>query len=131
MMCVAASRRRRRILVSAALLPQVLDVVRTYADYHGMDVGTVAQSDGGTSADSLRELLSAGDVAGVLVPGINRYGIIEDLTGVADAVHSAGAILAVYSDPSSLAVIRTPGEWGADIACGKDSGRMGRGHSLR
>ena len=81
MMCVAASRRRRRILVSAALLPQVLDVVRTYADYHGMDVGTVAQADGVTSADSLRELLSAGDVAGVLVPGINRYGIIEDLTG--------------------------------------------------
>ena len=118
MMCVAASRRRRRILVSAALLPQVLDVVRTYADYHGMDVGTVAQSDGVTSADSLRELLSAGDVAGVLVPGINRYGIIEDLTGFADAVHGAGAILAVYSDPSSLAVIRTPGEWGADIACG-------------
>ena len=118
MMCVAASRRRRRILVSATLLPQVLDVVRTYADYHGMDVGTVAQADGVTSADSLRELLSAGDVAGVLVPGINRYGIIEDLTGFADAVHSAGAILAVYSDPSSLAVIRTPGEWGADIACG-------------
>ena len=118
MMCVAASRRRRRILVSAALLPQVLDVVRTYADYHGMDVGTVAQADGVTSADSLRELLSAGDVAGVLVPGINRYGIIEDLTGFADAVHSAGAILAVYSDPSSLAVIRTPGECGADIACG-------------
>ena len=62
-------------------------------------------------ADSIRN-------SGVLVPGINRYGIIEDLTGFADAVHSSGALLAVYSDPSSLAVLKTPGEWGADIACG-------------
>ena len=118
MMSAAASRRRRRILISSTLLPQVLSVVRTYADYHGMEVSEIGQDRGQTSADSLAGGLASGDVAGVLVPGINRYGIVEDLTGFSDAVHASGALMAVYSDPSSLAVIRTPGEWGADIACG-------------
>ncbi len=118
LMCVASSKKRKKVLVSSTLLPNVIDVVRTYAGYHGVESGTVAAVDGVTSRDSLEAMLAAGDVAGVLVPGINRYGIIEDLSGFADAAHSAGALLAVYSDPSSLAVLKTPGEWGADIACG-------------
>ncbi len=118
LMCVASSKKRKKVLVSSTLLPNVIDVVRTYASYHGVESGTVAAIDGVTSRDSLEAMLAAGDVAGVLVPGINRYGIIEDLSGFADAAHSAGALLAVYSDPSSLAVLKTPGEWGADIACG-------------
>lgn len=118
LMCAAASRKRKKVLASSTLLPQVLDVVRTYAGYHGLELETIGQSGGETSLESAVALLSAGDVAGVLVPGINRYGIIENLTGFADAVHSAGALLAEYCDPSSLAVVKTPGEWGADIACG-------------
>lgn len=118
MMSVASVRKRRRILLSSTLLPQVLAVVKTYASYHGMEVAGIPQDAGATSLEALKQLLVPGDVAGVLVPGINRYGIIEDLDGFADAVHGAGALLTVYSDPSSLAVIRTPGEWGADIACG-------------
>ena len=39
-------------------------------------------------------------------------------TGFADAMHEQKALFMVYADPSSLAVIKTPGEWGADIACG-------------
>ena len=118
LMCVASVKKRKRVLVSSSLLPNVLDVVRTYAGYHGLQLDTVCVKDGETSLEDLVEKLSGGDVAGVLVPGINRYGIIEDLSGYADAVHAAGALLAVYSDPSSLAVLKTPGEWGADIACG-------------
>lgn len=118
MMSVAAARKKKRILLSRALLPQVLETVKTYASYNGMLVSEVSCDGGVTSMESLKETLASGDVAGVLVPGINRYGIIEDLTGFADTVHSAGALLAVYSDPSALAVIKTPGEWEADIACG-------------
>ncbi|MBO7318001.1 MAG: glycine dehydrogenase, partial [Bacteroidales bacterium] len=62
--------------------------------------------------------LAAGDVAGLLVPAINKYGIIEDFTGFADAMHEQKALFMVYADPSALAVVKTPGEWGADIACG-------------
>ena len=52
------------------------------------------------------------------MPPVNRYGIVEDLTGVADRIHADKGALVVYCDPSALAVLKTPGEWDADIACG-------------
>ncbi len=118
LMCTASSKKRKKVLISSSLLPNVIDVIRTYTGYHGVQLDTIEISDGATSFSDLQQKLAGNDVAGVLVPGINRYGIIEDLAGFADAAHSAGALLAVYSDPSSLAVLKTPGEWGADIACG-------------
>ena len=118
LMTVACTRKKHRVLLSATLLPQVLEVVETYCRFHGVEVTEIPAADGVTDLGAVPQLLSGGDVAGVIVPGINRYGIIEDLTGLADAVHASKALLAVYSDPSALAVIRTPGEWGADIACG-------------
>ncbi len=118
LMTVACTRKKHRVLLSATLLPQVLEVVETYCRFHGVEVTEIPAADGVTDLGAVPQLLSGGDVAGVIVPGINRYGIIEDLTGLADTVHASKALLAVYSDPSALAVIRTPGEWGADIACG-------------
>lgn len=118
MMAVASAKKKNRVLLSEGLLPQVLDVVKTYASCHGISVGLIPCEGGVTSVSAMREGLAGGDVAAVLVPGINRYGIIEDLDGFADEIHACKGLLAVYSDPSSLAVIKTPGEWGADIVCG-------------
>ena len=118
MMAMASTRKKTRVLLSEGLLPQVTDVIRTYAKYNGIELGFVPCLDGQTSYGALLAELAAGDVAGVLVPGINKYGIIEDFTGFADAVHAQKGLFMVYSDPSSLAVIKTPGEWGADVVCG-------------
>ena len=118
MMALASTRKKTRVLLSEGLLPQVTDVIRTYAKYNGIELGFVPCLDGQTSYGALLAELAAGDVAGVLVPGINKYGIIEDFTGFADAVHAQKGLFMVYSDPSSLAVIKTPGEWGADVVCG-------------
>lgn len=124
MMAMASTKKKTRVLLSEGLLPQVIKVVRTYASYNGVELGFIPCQDGVTSYGAMLAELAAGDVAGVLVPGINKYGIIEDLTGFADAVHAQKGLLMVYSDPSSLAVIKTPGEWGADIVCG-DSQTLG------
>ena len=118
MMAVNCTKKKNRVLLSGTLLPQVLEVVETYCRFHGICLTEIPHRDGVSDLDAVTAELGKGDVAGVLVPGINRFGIIEDLTGYAEAVHAARALLIVYSDPSSLAVIRTPGEWGADIACG-------------
>lgn len=118
MMAMAATRKKTRVLISSTLLPQVREVVATYAKYHGVAIDVIGHKNGNTDLGELASLLAAGDVAGVLVPGVNRFGIIEDLTGFADAVHAQKALLMVYSDPSALAVVRTPGEWGADVVCG-------------
>lgn len=117
-MMVASARKKNRVLVSATLPQRVLDVVMTYTDYHRVDITVIPEKDGVTDLAAMEELLAAGDVAGVILPEPNRYGIIEDFTGVADKIHAVKAAFGIYADPSTLAVLRTPGEWGADIACG-------------
>lgn len=110
-MCVAASKKKNTVIVSASLLPSVLDVIRTYASYSGVNV---------VVSESVTEDVAEGvaDLAGVVVPSVNRYGIIEDHSGLAELVHSMKALLVEYCDPSVLAVVKSPAEWGADIAVG-------------
>ncbi len=117
-MAVSCAKRKNRVLLSDTLLPNVKRVVETYAKYHGIQLGYIAQKDGQTSLEALNKELEAGDVAGIIVPSLNRFGIIEDLTGFADAVHAAKGIAVEYCDPSALAVVKTPGEWGFDVAVG-------------
>ena len=107
-MMIASTRKRNKVVVSAALLPNVKKVIKTYMKYAGVDL-VVAK-------DVLAEL--GDDVAGVLVPQICSCGRIKDLSGYADKIHAAGALFAVYCDPSTLAVLKSPAEWGADIAVG-------------
>lgn len=119
LMMVASARKRSRVLVSATVLPQVRAVMSTYAHYHGVTLDEIPVTSAGTTDGSaLSAMLAQGDVAGILVAVPNRFGILEDFTGLAEEVHSAKALLAMYANPSALAVIKTPGEWGADIACG-------------
>ena len=118
MMSVACTKRKTRVLLSETLLPNVRKVVETYAKFHNVQLGYIPMKDGQTGLESMKEELAKGDVAGVIVPSLNRFGIVEDLTGFADAVHEAKAIAVEYCDPSALAVVRTPGEWGFDIAVG-------------
>lgn len=118
LMTVAASRKRNRVLISDTVLPQVKAVVATYARYHGVRLDLIPECYGATSREHLEEMLAEGDVAGVIVASPNRFGILEDFSGVADAVHSAKALLVMNSPAFALGVIKSPGEWGADIAAG-------------
>lgn len=118
MMAVACTKRKTRVLLSETLLPHVRKVVETYAKFHNVQLGYIPMEDGQTVLESMKEELAKGDVAGVIVPSLNRFGIVEDLTGFAEAVHEAKAIAVEYCDPSALAVVRTPGEWDFDIAVG-------------
>lgn len=117
-MMVASAKKKNRALLSATLPQRVIDVVDTYCKFHGVQLTVVPAKDGVTDMEAIARELEKGDVAGVVVAEPNRYGIIEDFTGLADLVHSAKAYLCINADPSALAVLRTPADWGADIACG-------------
>ena len=117
-MMVAQAKKRNTVLVSNTLLPQVRGVITTYAKYAGITIKEIKAQNGQTSLASLQELIAQGDVAGAIVPSVNRFGIIENLEGMADALHADKAMLTVYCDPSAQAVLKTPAEWGADVAVG-------------
>lgn len=118
LMAVAHSRKRNRVLVSATLNPATRKVVDTYARYHGVTVDEIMQRDGCTDITDLQEKLEQGDVAGVIVATPNFYGILEDYSGWSELCHRHKALLIINCIPSDLGMIRTPGEWGADIAVG-------------
>ena len=117
-MAIACTRKKTRVLLSSTLLPNVVDVVKTYAKFHGVEISLVPAANGQTSLEAIKAELAKDDVAGVIVPSVNRFGIVEDHSGFADAIHAQKAVLVEYCDPSALAVVKTPAEWDADIAVG-------------
>lgn len=119
MLAVAHVRKKNRVLVSEGLNPQTMRVVSTYAKYRNITVTTLPlTASGTTSRERLDEELAKGDVAGVIVATPNYYGIVEDYTGWAETCHQAKALFIVNAIAADLVSLKSPGEWGADIAVG-------------
>ena len=118
MMAVAAGKKVNKVLVSETLNGDIRKVLDTYALHQGIELETVAEKDGVTDLSDLKARLAEGGVAGVIVQQPNAVGIIEDFTGFADACHENKALFIMDSVAADLAVLKTPGEWGADIAVG-------------
>ncbi|MBR6978537.1 MAG: aminomethyl-transferring glycine dehydrogenase subunit GcvPA [Prevotella sp.] len=118
LMAAGQSKKANRVLLSETIDPKTAQVVRTYARFHNVEIATIAAKNGVTDAEDLKRQLEEGGVAGVVVQQPNRHGIVEDFSGFADAIHDKKALFIINSVALDLAVLRTPGEWGADIAVG-------------
>ena len=119
MMVVAAGKKANKVLVSEGLNPQTRQVLDTYALHHGIELVTIPLENGATRLTTVKEQLSSLEgVAGVIVQQPNVYGIIEDFTNFADTCHEHKALFVMDSVAADLAVLKTPGECGADIAVG-------------
>ncbi len=118
LMAVAAAKKCDKVLISSTVDPKTLAVVRTYAHFKGIRIEMIDSVDGATDKADLERKMAAGGVAGVLVQQPNYFGVVEDYSGYAETVHSGKAVLIMNSVAADLAVLKTPGEWGADIAVG-------------
>lgn len=117
-MALASTKKTDTVLVSASVDPKVLNVVKTYAHFHGFNVELIAENDGATDKEQMDARLEKGGVAGVIVQQPNYYGIVEDFSGFADSCHAHKSLFIVNSVAADLALLKTPGEWGADVAVG-------------
>ena len=107
--------RRGRALAARTVHPHYRKVTDTYL--HGLGSGlelVPPGADGLVDLDALGAALDE-DVACFVVQYPNFFGCIEELEPIAEAVHAVGALLVVVADPVTLALLRTPGELGADI----------------
>ena len=118
MMAVSAAKKKNKVLVASTLNPNVKAVVETYAKYQGIELDYIAECGGVSDKADFEEKVAKGDVAGVIVASPNYYGIVEDYEGWADACHAQKALLIMNCQASTLGAIKSPGEWGADIAAG-------------
>ena len=106
--------RRKRIVLSPAIHPHYRAVVRTYTQ--GMELELV-EDRAMADLESLKRALD-GNTAVLAVQTPSFFGQMEDLTGLADEVHSAGGLLCVVTNPISLGLFTAPGHLGADIVVG-------------
>jgi glycine dehydrogenase subunit 1 len=104
------------ILVSETMNPRTIDVIKTYAHYRNLKVMIVPMKNGQTDLEAVERLIAS--KMGLIVQNPNYYGIIEDLSGFADVIHQAGGLFIINSEGQALSLVKTQGEYDADIACG-------------
>lgn len=110
--CLMACRvtHRDRIAVSRAINPRYLDVLRTYTRAQGIEIDELPEDGGGLTSEH----------ACLAVQSPDYYGRIALKDGtLGELAHENGALLVVSADPMSLALLKSPGELGADIAVGE------------
>ena len=110
-------RRSDTILYSSTLHPFTRQVLKTHFANLPVKLEEIPADRGTTDLEELVKRLRPG-VAGVILQSPNTLGCIEDLDGLADKVHENGTLLIVSANPLSLGLLKSPGEWGADIAVG-------------
>lgn len=118
-MLAAASAKGDTIVMSETIHPQVREVVKTYMRFNDMKVVEIpADANGVTDQAALENAVDANTV-GVIVQNPNFFGNIEDCTKATELAHANKALMIMNVDPISLGLIKTPGEYGADIAVGE------------
>jgi len=106
--------RRGRFVVSRGVHPHAREALATMAGSWQMETVEAPLRTGLTELPELDENVSA-----VIVAQPNFLGAVEDLQALADAAHSAGALLICSCDPLPLALLKAPGDCGVDIAVGE------------
>ena len=110
---------RRKILVARSVHPHYRRVLKTYLSGTSFRAEEFSfTQDGGFDRAEFRSKLNE-EAAGAIFQSPNFLGGIENLEGVSDELHEAGALLILAAHPLSLAVFKTAGEWGADLAVGE------------
>jgi glycine dehydrogenase subunit 1 len=108
----SAKGNRKQVVISPAVHPQYRSVLRTYTQ--GMKLNTVGDDNLKADVADLVKLVD-NETACLVVQSPNFFGQIENMQGVADAVHAVGALLIVATDPIGLGILTPPGQYGADV----------------
>ena len=120
------STKKRKVLLPASLHPEYTQIVKSACiagfydtvDIPIVDTDAVEQSSGVVDLNALDSVLDE-DIAAVVIPYPNFYGCLEPVGSIIEKVRAKTKALIIMSvDPFTLALLKPPGQWGADIAVG-------------
>ena len=116
LLAVAASKQRRRVVVTGTVHPNYRGVLGTYLSGLPLELVELPVPTEGfvTRPEDITPHLGP-DLACVIVQYPNFFGGIEQIAEIAEAVHGAGGLLVVATYPIPLGLLRSPGELGADV----------------
>jgi glycine dehydrogenase subunit 1 len=112
--------KRTKVVISPSVHPHYRGTVRTYTQGHEdlTITGDEKNADPYLQPDQLIPLIDQ-NTALVIVQYPDFFGRTFDLTKLVEAAHAAGALVAVAFNPTALGLLKTPGDFGADIAVGE------------
>ncbi|KAI8818901.1 glycine cleavage system P-protein-domain-containing protein [Fimicolochytrium jonesii] len=118
MMCFSQAKRKKNMFfVDQACHPQTIACVKTRGEGFGIQVVV-------GDYEKFDFEANAGNVMGVLIQYPTTDGRVLDYETFVEKAHSKGAMVTVAADLLSLALLKPPGEFGADIVFG-NSQRFG------
>ena len=110
--------KRHKIVLSPNIHPHYRAVVRTYHQGGALQIVGDEGDHQRLNAERILSLLDE-DTAMLAVAYPNFFGEIEDIAAYAEAAHAVGALFVVVANPTALALLKSPGELGADIVVGE------------
>lgn len=117
-LAMCRERKRTKAIVSATTDPKVIDVMKTYCFGNEMELVLAPEKDGATDVEALKALVDK-ETACVYIQHPNYYGSLEEAAAIGELTHEAGAKYIMGVNPISLGILKTPREYGADVAVGE------------
>lgn len=123
LMAVRQHRTSRRILVPQTVHPVYRSVMRTIVRNQAIEVVEVPYdpATGQVAIDKLDQFAQE-EFAALIIPQPNFFGVLEQVDALTDWAHDKQSLAVAVVNPTSLAMLKPPGEWGrrgADIAVGE------------
>lgn len=116
LMCV--EKKRKKVIISETTNPEIIKTIRTYCN--GLDIPIViAPSKGGKTDCEVLSSLVDQETSCVFLQQPNYYGQIEDAFEVGKIAKEMDAKYIMSCNPISLGILKTPAEYGADVAVGE------------
>jgi len=110
-----AATKRKEFILSGAVHPHWRQVVETYCQGMDVEIKTIPLKDGLTDLNRLSEIVSD-RTACVVLSQPNFFGCIEEAGEAGRIAHARGALYLLACDPMSWSLLKSPAEYGADVA---------------
>ena len=124
LMAVRSNRKvkSKRILLPRTVHPAYRKVVHAIVKNQGVQLEELDydRNGGHIDPDSLPQ--QPGEFTAIVIPQPNFFGVLEEVDVLTDWAHRHNALVIAAVNPTSLALLSPPGQWGAagaDIACGE------------
>jgi len=106
-----------KVIISSTVHPEIRDIVKTYMRFRGAEVIEINEKDGVTDLEHLASVTDK-EAVGIILQSPNFFGNIEKLDGVKEIAKANKALFILNADPMSFGVLKSPGDYGVDIAVG-------------
>jgi len=110
---------KSKILISSALHPEYIQVVKTYLENTKAKLVFLDISCKGRVEKEILEANLDNDTAAVIIQSPNYFGVIEDMQVLSVVAKGKNSLFVAVVNPLSLGVFKAPGEYSADIAVGE------------